>query len=95
MRSGICGFESGKFPFFLRMRNRAGFLLNKRLTCVAECLDRYDMMEEVGEEGLMVLAAAMLMDFDARTVGAATLNMVESGRRRDIAIRCELFTENE
>lgn len=51
------------------------------------------MMVETGDG--LALAVAMLMDFDGRTVGAATLNMVESGRRRDIAIRCELFTENE
>ena len=65
----------GNFPSFLRSRNRAGLFLNRRLTWVAECLDR---------------AAALIVDaFDGRTVRAAEaadLSIDGSGRRRDISI---------
>jgi len=71
--SMTCG-AVGNFPSFLRSRNRAGLFLNRRLTWVAECLDR---------------AAALIVDaFDGRTVRAAEaadLSIDESGRRRDIS----------
>lgn len=72
------------FSLRFSMRNRAGFFLNRRLTCVAECLDRV-----VGRRRWLGVAATVAAMGDEEGIarmatGAAALKMDMIGRVSDM-----------
>lgn len=67
------------------MRNLAGFFLNRRFTCVAECLDRWVGRRRA--EGEPLMTPDVVMDVLALTVGRVpALKSVDSGRRNNIML---------
>ena len=77
----------GKFPFFFRRRNRAGFFLNKRFTCVAECLHRYVGMEDGFDNVAAATTDGIRMEFGAAAAARRRRDMLcnQSGAWMDLA----------
>ena len=76
------------------MRNLAGFFLNRRFTCVAECLDR--LVRRRRAEGEPLMTPDVVMDVFALTVGRVpALKSVDSGRRNNIMLAIVLVAVSE
>lgn len=80
-----CFFSLPEMPSsFLSSRNRAGLFLNRRFTCVAECLDRCVMLWLEALLPIMMSAVTVAaIRIGDGAVATLTTNMMESYRRRD------------